>query len=275
MVIQKSKHILDDSKRELLLGQCSSDLPMCVNVADLGCSSGPNAFFAVEGIIKSINENCRRQLNHQPPSVQVFLNDQIGNDFNTLFKMLPNFYDELEKSEGTILNNRSCYYCAAVPGSFYGRLFPDHSIHFLHSSSCLHWLSQVPVGLVSKSGEPLNKKNIWIAETSPPSVHEAHMNQFENDFTTFLRMRSQELVPNGHMVLTFLCKNDEDDGISFLEMFGNTLQDMVSMGRIGEEQLATFNVPLYTPSVEELKQIIKVEGSFTLKRSETFKLETT
>lgn len=37
--------------------------------------------------------------------------------------------------------------------------------------------------------------------------------------------------------------------------------------------MASFNVPLHAPSIEELKQIIKLEGSFMLKRLETFKLK--
>jgi jasmonate O-methyltransferase len=36
------------------------------------------------------------------------------------------------------------YYVAGLPGSFYTRLFPCHSVHFFHSSYCLMWLSQVP-----------------------------------------------------------------------------------------------------------------------------------
>lgn len=89
-------------------------------------------------------------------------------------------------------------------------------------------LDQVPIGLVSEFGEPLNKRNIWITKTSPSSVHEAYMNQFSNDFKTFLEMRSQELVFTGQLVLTFLCKNDEDHGHNIFEVLGNTLYDMVS-----------------------------------------------
>lgn len=149
-----------ESIRELLLCQYSSGLlHKCIKVVDLGCSSGPNSFFAVKEIIKSINKTCKEQQLHnsQPPSVQVFLNDLIGNDFNTLFKMLPNFYEEVEKLEGIIDigeregNYKSCCYVAAVPGSFYGRLFPDHSIHFFHSSNSLHWLSQVMCIIFFKS----------------------------------------------------------------------------------------------------------------------------
>lgn len=149
LIIQKSQHIVRESIRELLLYQYSSGLlHKCISVVDLGCSSGSNSFFAVKEIIKTINKTCREQKldNSQPLSVLVFLNDLIGNDFNTLFKMLPDFYEELEKlgdiGEGENNYKSSCY-VAAMPGSFYGRLFPHHSINFLHSSFSLHWLSQV------------------------------------------------------------------------------------------------------------------------------------
>ncbi|MBA0779036.1 hypothetical protein Gotri_003319, partial [Gossypium trilobum] len=34
-------------------------------------------------------------------------------------------------------------FIAGVASSFYQRLFPSNSIHFVHSSYCLHWLSKV------------------------------------------------------------------------------------------------------------------------------------
>lgn len=37
--------------------------------------------------------------------------------------------------------------------------------------------------------------------------------------------------------------------------------------------MANCNVPSYSPSIEELKQIIEAEGSFILKTLETFKLK--
>ena len=100
--------------------------PICI--ADLGCSTGPNTFIAVQYIVEAI------ELQYQShglalPELQVFFNDQDSNDFNTLFKTLP--------------SNRK-YFAAGVPGSFYGRLFPRSSLYFIHSSASLNWISKVP-----------------------------------------------------------------------------------------------------------------------------------
>ena len=112
----------------------------CIRVADLGCASGPNTLLAVESIIDSINRECHNLNILKLPNIQVFLNDLMSNDFNSIFKLLPEFYEELEKSNGR--GSGSCF-IAAMPGSFYGRLFLDNSLHFIHSSNSLHWLSQV------------------------------------------------------------------------------------------------------------------------------------
>ncbi|CAL1360872.1 unnamed protein product [Linum trigynum] len=62
------------------------------------------------------------------------------------------------------------------------------SLHFIHSSYSLHWLSRVPPGL-----EEMNKGNISIGSSSPPGVLKAYYTQFQTDFSFFLSCRAQEL----------------------------------------------------------------------------------
>ncbi|XP_071904086.1 7-methylxanthine methyltransferase 1-like [Coffea arabica] len=145
-------------------GFCQANLAEaeCIRVADLGCATGPNTLLTVESIIDSINRECHNLNILKLPNIQVFLNDLVSNDFNSIFKVLPSFYQKLEESYGR--GSRSCF-IAAMPGSFYGRLFPDNSMHFIHSSYSPHWLSQVPSGLVIEEGLPLNKGNIYIGLT--------------------------------------------------------------------------------------------------------------
>lgn len=115
--------------------------PRCFNIADLGCSSGPNTLLAISNIIDEVHEVCK-QKNLKVPQFQVCLNDLIGNDFNSIFKSLPMFYAKynMEKED----NSDKCF-ISVVPGSFHGRLFSDQTMHFFYSSNSLHWLSQVSI----------------------------------------------------------------------------------------------------------------------------------
>ena len=67
----------------------------------------------------------------------MLLNDLPTNDFNTIFSAgFPEFAGK-GKADNPLV------FLSGVPGSFYGRLFPARSVHFVCSFSSLHWLSQV------------------------------------------------------------------------------------------------------------------------------------
>ncbi|KDP29935.1 hypothetical protein JCGZ_18504 [Jatropha curcas] len=268
-VILKVQPILEESLAEL----CSKSLPECMAMADMGCSSGPNALLPLWEIIETIDVTCSK-LNKKTPILQVFLNDLPSNDFNTIFRsIVPSFEHKLKKEKRSKFG--PCF-IAATAGSFYGRLFPPHSLHFVHSSYSIHWCSQVPEGLVSEFGIPLNKGNICIAKTSPPRVQKAYIYQFEKDFTTFLRSRAVEMVAGGGMVLTLLGKSNKNPcykyGVEIFQLIGTVLHHMVQEGLIEESTLDSFNMPFYSPSAEEVRHVIEREGSFTIKRLEEFEL---
>ncbi|KMT14984.1 hypothetical protein BVRB_3g064890 [Beta vulgaris subsp. vulgaris] len=142
------------------------------------------------------------------------------------------------------------------------RLFPSNHLHFIHSSYSLHWLSQVPKGIEDNNG------NIYIAKTSPPHVLKAYYEQFERDFWTFLRCRSEEVVAGGMMVLTLMGRKSTEPyskkSCLIFDMFAAALNDMVVEGLIEEDKLNTFSIPIYTPSEEELGFMVEKEGSFNL-----------
>ncbi|KAI7742081.1 hypothetical protein M8C21_030087, partial [Ambrosia artemisiifolia] len=262
-VIQKALPIL----KETIKGITNHDLFVsdCFKIADLGCSSSKNTLLVASKIIDAFIELCKEN-NRKPPQFQVCLNDLFENDFNTLFKLLPNFYAKFKKEKG----ENVCPFISAVPGSFYGRLFPDKSLHLVHSSYSLHWLSQVPKGLES------NGLNVYMAKTSPPSVFQAYGKQFKSDFTTFLQMRSLEIVCDGRMVLTFVGRSvadpTSDDGCRFWELLAQSLLDMVKEGVIQESDINTFNVPVYYPCEDEIRNVIENEGSFSFECLTTFKV---
>lgn len=111
-----------------------------IGIGDLGCSSGPNTLLVISEILNVIYAKWCLQGCGSSPEFRVYLNDLTTNDFNNVFGSLPAFYTKLKEEKGSGFG--PCF-IVGMPGSFYGRLFPTKSMHFVHSSSSLHWLSQV------------------------------------------------------------------------------------------------------------------------------------
>ncbi|CBI17477.3 unnamed protein product, partial [Vitis vinifera] len=242
----------------------SSGIPSCVKLADLGCSSGPNALSAISEIIHTIHGMSKR-MNCKSPEFQVFLNDLPGNDFNNIFSLLPDFNEKLTKEEDDTLGH--CF-ITGVPGSFYSRIFPSRSLDFVHSSCSVHWLSQAPAGLEK------NKGHIYIANGSPPTVIQAYTNQFQRDFSLFLGLRSEEIKLAGRMVITIIGRSMEDPSggecCDLWELLAESLTDMLAEGLIEEADLNSFNIPIYYPSEGEVRAVVQEEGSFNLDKIESF-----
>lgn len=136
-MISRTKPLIQESIDELYC----KNFPECFKFADLGCCSGPNAYLPTWDVVESLHSTCNR-LDRKPPTLQVFLNDLPANDFNSTLKLLPSFYERLKREKILLGDDQYCF-IAAVPGSFYGRLFPPNSLHFVFSSYAVHWLSRV------------------------------------------------------------------------------------------------------------------------------------
>ncbi|XP_050236083.1 7-methylxanthosine synthase 1-like [Mercurialis annua] len=267
-VMQRAKPVLRESISELYRKNFSD----CIKIADMGCSSGPNTLVPIREIIDAIDDACNR-LKRKAPVLQLFLNDLPTNDFNSIFRSLPNFLKKLEVEKGGKFV--PCF-IAAMPGNFYGRLFPSHFLHFVHSSYTLHWLSQVPKEILTESGVSLNKGNIWLSETSPPTIYKAYFNQFKTDFTQFLRSRSEEMISGGHMVITCMVQTTNPHckfgGCEPLRLINISLKDMVDEGIIKESILDSCDIPMYAPSKEEIVSLIEREDSFMIAELDEFEL---
>ncbi|KAJ6998664.1 hypothetical protein NC653_014741 [Populus alba x Populus x berolinensis] len=144
-IISLGKRINEEAITQML----RSNIPDIMGIADLGCSSGPNSLSVISEMTDIIYAKCR-ELGRPTPELKVFLNDLPCNDFNFIFGSLPAFYDRLKKEKGSEFG--PCF-VSATPGSFYGRLFPSRSLHCVHSSSSLHWLSQKRSGEWRRSEE--------------------------------------------------------------------------------------------------------------------------
>nr|AAN40745.1 S-adenosyl-L-methionine:salicylic acid methyltransferase [Antirrhinum majus] len=264
-VISITKPIIEEAMTEFYTRMLPS--PHTISIADLGCSCGPNTLLVAAELVKIIVKLRQKLDREPPPEFQIHLNDLPGNDFNSIFRyLLPMFREELrEEIGGGEEAGRRCF-VSGVPGSFYGRLFPTKSLHFVHSSYSLMWLSKVPEGV------KMNKENIYIASTSPQNVINAYYEQFQRDFSSFLICRSEEVIGGGRMVLTFLGRKSASarskECCYIWELLSLALKQLVLEGVIEKEKLHSFHIPQYTPSPTEVKAEVEKEGSFTVNRLE-------
>ncbi|KAM5578247.1 loganic acid O-methyltransferase-like [Rosa sericea] len=233
------------------------------SIADLGCSVGPNTFSAVGNIIEAVQlkyQSQGRLLDSQIPQFQVFFNDHTPNDFNMLFKSLP--------------PNRQ-YYAMGAPGSFYGRLFPKASVHFVHSSYAIHWLSRVPKQVLDKNSPAWNKGRIHYLN-STDAVVRAFEAQYAEDMACFLHARAQEIVCGGLMVLIIPGHiQDTNHSQSFRNMtyqlLGSCLMDLARKGVVSEEKVDSFNIPIYYMSPQELEASVERNGCFSIEGMENLR----
>eukprot|EP01018_Ginkgo_biloba_P025453 Gb_30513 [translate_table: standard] len=246
------------------------------SIAELGCSSGSNALFPIETIVKAVTRKYASE-GVDLPDFQAFFNDLPSNDFNSLFRGLPAVMavNVVDGSLTPASGNVRSYFAAGVPGSFHRRLFPRASIHFVHSSYSLHWLSQVPTEVQDRKSEAWNKGQIFLTKDSPRAVVEAYSGQFQKDFSAFLRARAQEMVPRGRMVLLLRGRTSSDpreqnDSI-FWKMLASAFNDMVSEGLVEQQKVDSFNLPLFISSTVEVRKEVAKEGSFTIQQLEIIK----
>ncbi|KAG1347053.1 salicylate carboxymethyltransferase [Cocos nucifera] len=262
------KHVVIDAAIDAYL----SETPRCFRMADLGCSSGANALSLIGDIVNAIDERCNEKT-RQVPQFMVFLNDLPGNDFNSVFISFSDFGSRLKNIRRR--DEFHSVFMAAVPGSFYGRLFPSNSLHFIHSCHSLHWLSQVPPGIFNEEGKSMNSRKIYISKTSPPAIAKAYQQQFQKDFGSFLKSRSEELVSEGRMALIMSGRDAKEpcNKMTTLlwELLARSLSIMVAQGEIEGEDLELYNAPFYAPSLREIEDEVVREGSFTVEDLKIFK----
>ncbi|PON82299.1 SAM dependent carboxyl methyltransferase [Trema orientale] len=227
-------------------------------IADLGCSVGPNTLLAVQNIIDAVEHKFHSQKESNNiacdvPEFQVFFNDQASNDFNQLFTSLP---------------PQTQYFAAGVPGSFHGRLFPNASLHFVHTSCAAQWLSRVPPEVLDKRSPAWNKGRVHYSNSSS-EVIKAFEAQYAKDLDNFLKLRAQEIVHGGLMALILPGRpNGTPHSEAYInkafELVESSLIDMAKKGRISYEKLDSFNIPIYYASLQEVESVVKRNGSFSL-----------
>ncbi|KAF7039218.1 hypothetical protein CFC21_049264 [Triticum aestivum] len=230
--------------------------PRKIVIADLGCSTGPNALALVSIAVKAIHAHCL-QFQQPSPEVSVLLNDLPENDFNTVVKSLVT----LRQSNDPVVVT------GITPGSFYERLFTSESVHLVCSSNSLHWLSKAPEDL-KRNLIPAYDIDEHSRRERLPIVLEAYAKQYRKDFTLFLELRAKELVSGGRMIISLLGRRSDIIVTKFPflpEIVAQILCVMVSEGVIDKEKFDSFYGLMHEPSLEELREIIQEEGSFSIR----------
>lgn len=247
-------------------------------VVDLGCSCGSNTIYMVDVIIKHMIKRYEA-LGSESPEFSAFFSDLPSNDFNTLFQLLPpltNIYGGSSMEECLASNGHPSYFAAGVPGSFYRRLFPAASINFFYSSFSLHWLSQVPESVLDKRSTTYNQGKVFI-EGANESTAKAYRKQWQTDLGDFLTSRSHEMKIGGSMFLVCLGRTSVDPtdqggaGLLFGTHFQDAWNDLVQEGLISNEKRDSFNIPVYAPSLQDFKEVVEANGSFTINKLEVFR----
>ncbi|KAL0463507.1 UNVERIFIED_CONTAM: Loganic acid O-methyltransferase [Sesamum latifolium] len=207
--------IEEEIMKNLDIGRLSSN---SFWIADFGCSTGRNSFLAMQIITKAIQRKFHSErLISQIPDFYEFFNDQISNDFNTLFRSLP-----LERH----------YQAVGLPGNYRTRLLPKASLHFAFSSWALHWISQVPKAVADLNSPAWNKGKVDYVGARQ-EVYDAYSSQYAKDIQTFLEARAEELVSGGLMTLLIpgVPTKPENSNTSYknstdLPLIGSCLVDM-------------------------------------------------
>nr|TKW24094.1 hypothetical protein SEVIR_3G030400v2 [Setaria viridis] len=182
-----------------------------LTAGDQGCSCGQNTPFVADAIVHHMTDPVHRPF---------YFSDLPSNDFNTLFHLLQ---DSTTKAGN---GSQRRYFAAGVPGSFYGRLFPEKSINAFNSTFSVHWLSQGPREVIDKGSAAYNEGKVFVHGASE-ATGAAYRRQFQFDLARFLRRRAAELKPGGAMFLLCLGRpaaNPTDQGRVRL-LYGTLFED--------------------------------------------------
>jgi hypothetical protein len=143
-----------------------------------------------------------------------------------------------------------------------------------YSSCALCWLSDLPSELTDTSSPAYNRGRIHYTGASA-EVAQAYSSQYKKDIKLFLHARSQELAENGLMALIvpgvpdgFLDCQEASTGSEF-DLLGSCLMDMAKEGIIEEEEVNSFNLPIYYTTPKELEDIIRSNGELKIDKMET------
>ncbi|XP_052152685.1 indole-3-acetate O-methyltransferase 1-like [Oryza glaberrima] len=263
-------YVLEETLDKIQLPRHRPGKKPLLTAADLGCSCGHNTLLIADVIVDHMTKLCgtgslgSKDDDGLELEFCFYFCDLPSNDFNTLFHLLPQQAAAARR-----------YFAAAIPGSFYDRLFPERSINVFTSTLSLHWLSQVPEGVANKRSPAYNKGKVFVHGASE-ETGAAYRRQFRSNMMRFLHCRATELKTGGAIFIVSLgrlssTRGPTDQGYIYEVyggMFDDSWRDLIKEGMVDGEKMDSFNVPLYAPTVEEFKEVVDTDGSFKINQLE-------
>ncbi|XP_048318002.2 loganic acid O-methyltransferase-like [Ziziphus jujuba] len=160
------------------------------------------------------------------------------------------------------------YFAAALPASFFNPILPKQSLHVVHSSNSLNWLSEIPKEITDSSSLAWNKGKIHYTNAHKEVV-KAYSAQYAKDWQSFLRARAHDVAVGGLMALLVpsvpeIHLSSETLSCSDFVIFGDCMMDMAKEGIIKEEQVDSFNLGFYFSCPRELKEIMERNVEFSI-----------
>ncbi len=210
-------------------------------IVDYGCGPGVNSIEMVKPVI----EACLEKFGNSP--IVVCHSDQVGNDWNTLFKLAsgPDGYAKIAKSIRT----------EATIGSFYDQVTSPASVSIGTCIFASHWLSQ---------GIQLDSPGtVWFADLQ--SDARCIVDRIaQRDWTQFLLHRALEIRAGGYLVVGTLGSvpdTSEKNGIAasgrgIYHAIHVAAQTMVEDGLISPESLDSFLFSLWFMTEAEARHAL-------------------
>ena len=197
-----------------------SPSPFPLIIADFGSSHGSNSVHVIKIIMDYIRESKATER-----SFLVVHNDLPSNNWKPLFDLL----NEQNESFFGLSSGRS----------FYEQCLPSDCLTFGFSSASIHWLSR----------KPCNISNHCVSVYAQGEELRAFQQQAKDDYSSFLKNRSLELITGGVLLLVMNCLNDQ--GLTLLENVYDLLIKCAKLCAFTADELKEYTIPVYVRSYDE------------------------
>lgn len=234
-------------------------------IVDYGSGEGANSVVVAKAAIEALRTRSPLQ------DVVVVHNDQPSNNFNGLLQTVLRSEASYLRDDHRPVGHTFVY---ASPGSFYDAVAPAGSVQLGVSTCALHWLSQVPKGIVR---DHINQGGATEAEKK-------QLAEFARvDWQNFLKQRATELAPGARLVVNMVGRRYESEIVEcrhnalnrhsvgnykwarsvdkkgnesysvqqLLDLLNEIVLQLVSEGKLNERQHRDLIIPLYFRNLTE------------------------